>query len=122
MVNVMYGLATTKSERTLLKIAGATAVIAAVLSVVVPPQFNVNQGVRQKARQSSCLNNLKQLGMALRMYASENQDRYPVDGDPPTLAGSMKLLSNYIGTAKAVWCPSDWRLGARPASSLAEIT
>jgi hypothetical protein len=34
-------------------------------------------GAKEAARRIACLNNLRQLGMALRMYADENEDRFP---------------------------------------------
>ena len=43
------------------------------------------------------------------MYAdADSHHRCPTDGDPPTLVGSLRLLSNVVSSAKILHCPSDW--------------
>lgn len=48
--------------------------IIAILAALLLPSFSK---AKQKAQQTKCLNNLKQIGYAIEMYASEHQDRLP---------------------------------------------
>ena len=63
---------------------------------------------REKARRTACLNNLKQLGLGIAMYADGYNGRMPQDlASNPTLVGSYNLLSNVITSTKIFTCPSD---------------
>jgi prepilin-type processing-associated H-X9-DG protein len=54
------------------------------------------------------LSNLKQIGLAIAMYAdADRYHRCPMDGGPSTLVGSLRLLSNKVSNAKILCCPSD---------------
>ncbi|HVM61736.1 MAG TPA: DUF1559 domain-containing protein [Verrucomicrobiae bacterium] len=81
-----------------------TLLIIAILSAMLLPAL---MQPREKARRANCLSNLKQLGLAISMYAQENGGRCPADSSSPTLLGSLQLLSNSIGSVKILWCPSD---------------
>jgi prepilin-type processing-associated H-X9-DG protein len=45
-----------------------------------------------------------------------------MDSTNPTLVGSMRLLSNVLGTAKVLYCPSDKRPGARAEWDFKKLT
>ncbi|HWD94787.1 MAG TPA: hypothetical protein VG938_20830 [Verrucomicrobiae bacterium] len=45
-----------------------------------------------------CVNNLKQLGLAMRVWAGDNGDKYPT---------SLVVMSNELSTAKILICPGD---------------
>jgi hypothetical protein len=45
-----------------------------------------------------------------------------MDVNPPTLLGSMKLLSNLVSSAKILYCPSDHRRGTGPCDDFSELT
>jgi general secretion pathway protein G len=59
----------------LLVVIGILAVLAAIL-------FPVFSRAREKGRSAACASNLKQLGMALAMYASDYDGYYPWGVDP----------------------------------------
>ncbi|MDR3460235.1 MAG: hypothetical protein P4N60_22635 [Verrucomicrobiae bacterium] len=71
-----------------------------------------------RAKQLSCMNNLKQTGLAERVWAGDNHDKYPMEIST-TNGGTMELvdgpdawktflvMSNELGTPKVVFCPSD---------------
>ena len=51
-----------------------TVAIIAILAAMLLPALNK---ARMTARKAHCINNLKQLGLALESYAGDNQDWYP---------------------------------------------
>lgn len=96
-------------------------VILGLIAAALLPPLPAGGGSREKARRAVCMSNLKQLGLAIAMYAdSDPQHRCPTDGEPSMLIGSMQLLSNIISTARILSCPSDSR--ARPEIDLSKLT
>ena len=93
-------------------------VIVFVLWMLLIPQLGK---AREISRRVDCLAHLKQLGLAAAMYAETNQGRCPTDSKAPTLVGSWQLLSNYMGSATILICPSD-RRGFRAAEPLDVLT
>ncbi|MEP6664500.1 MAG: type II secretion system protein, partial [Verrucomicrobiota bacterium] len=64
----------------------------------------------------ACVNNLKQVGLSFRMYAGDNNDKYPMNistNDQPLILESTEvhqyfsLLQNELGTPKVLLCPND---------------
>jgi hypothetical protein len=53
---------------------------------------------REKAETIRCVNNMKQLGLAVRIWAGDNADRYPPD---------IVCMSNVMNTPKILVCPTD---------------
>ena len=58
---------------TLVELLVVVAIIGILASILLPGLVRA----REAARRVSCANNLRQLGMALRMYADEDNGRYP---------------------------------------------
>lgn len=63
-----------------------------------------------------CVNNLKQIGLAFRIYAGDNRDRYPINistNDEPVVNEAtpayqyLQLVQNELGTPKILVCLSD---------------
>jgi hypothetical protein len=69
-----------------------------------------------------CLSNLKQIGLAIAMYAQDNENRCPMDATTPTLVGSLRLLTNFVTAARVVHCPGDSRRQVRKMDDWAEVT
>lgn len=72
-------------------------VISIILILVgfIMPQIG---GAKAKARHAKCMNNLRVIGSALIMYASDHSGQFPGD--------LSDLYPNYIGDADVFDCPS----------------
>src|SRR5256712_9936832 len=51
-------------------------VVIAIIAILAAILFPVFAHAREKARQTSCLSNLKQLGAAMLMYAQDYDERF----------------------------------------------
>ncbi len=97
---------------TLIELLVVVAVIGLLAGLLLPA---LNQA-RDKARSARCLSNLRQIGMALTLYADEYEERYPytagtvlwggVDPDDGT-PGWMEVVAPRIRTVRAFRCPAD---------------
>lgn len=52
-------------------------VVIAIIAVLAAILFPVFAAARESARQTACLSNMRQLGMATRMYLQDYDDQYP---------------------------------------------
>ena len=65
---------------------------------------------RERARRIQCLNNLRQIGLAVKQYALDHEDRFPdnISGSDNTVTDHINLLSNALGNTAVIFkCPSD---------------
>jgi len=69
---------------TLVELLVVVAIIA-LLAAILVPVFGV---ARENARRTQCLNNMKQIGMALIQYAQDNDETLPLQGVPGTFVAS----------------------------------
>lgn len=60
-------------------------VVVAIVALLIAILFPVFASIRAKGRQTVCLSNLRQLGMATFQYAQDSDDYYPYGGDPADL-------------------------------------
>ncbi|MBT4820807.1 MAG: DUF1559 domain-containing protein, partial [Lentisphaerae bacterium] len=78
-----------------------TIAIIAILAALLLPALNQ---AREKTRRVSCMANLKNIGIAIRSYATSFEEQYP-NGD--NAAGLNKLVDqSYVKTTKLFLCPS----------------
>ena len=100
---------------TLIELLVVMAIIAILAALLLP----VLRSASEKGRQTDCLNNVKEVGMAVRMYAEDDADLLPVLPSPnpyPNGIGAFykQLVKGYLGlsgpaspTEEVFICPSD---------------
>jgi len=79
-------------------------VVIAIIAILAAILFPVFAKVREKARQTSCTSNLKQLGLAFMQYSQDNDEYLPAPGGSATLFswdtiqpdGSSPVLDPYL--------------------------
>ena len=91
---------------------GSLAFLGAALNILFIATFilpHPGGHSHESARRAACVNNLKQLGLALNLYASENKDRYPpIDSTKNNFMFEASLLyPEYLTNIAILACPSD---------------
>ncbi|MEI6503239.1 MAG: prepilin-type N-terminal cleavage/methylation domain-containing protein [Armatimonadota bacterium] len=95
----------TRSGFTLVELLVVVAIIAILAAILLP----VFAKAREKARQSSCLSNLRQFSTAILSYAQDYDDTLPL-GTTLDAAGARTLADlaqPYVGDTQIIICPSD---------------
>jgi competence protein ComGC len=98
-------------------------VIIAVIAILAAMLLPALASAKRKAQRINCVNNLKQDGLAFRIWEGDNGDKYPM-AVSTNKGGTMEyaedgnafrhfqVMSNELSTPKILICPADDRTAA----------
>jgi hypothetical protein len=118
--------------------SGALLLAPAAAAVAVPAAILLPALAKAKSRAQSiqCVNNMKQIGLAFRIWSSDNGDRFPfnvgtskggtlelcalgTDGFDQNSFRHFQIMSNELNTPKILVCPAD--PSRQPAPNFASL-
>ncbi len=94
-------------------------VVIAIIAILAAILFPVFAKARDKARQITCVSNVRQIGLGVLQYVQDYDEKFPfgydwgttkpppIQDDPNPQCGNKLQIDPYIKTGKVWYCPSD---------------
>lgn len=82
-------------------------VVIAIIAILAAILFPVFARARENARRTSCLSNLKQIGLGFAQYCSDYDGHYPPAWDTTANWGWAAMLQPYVKSNQLFQCPSE---------------
>lgn len=105
---------------TLIELLVVIAIIAILAALLLPALSRA----KAKGKQAACINNMRQIGLAMRMYADDNEGMLPTTTHGgATNASWIYQFSGYVGNVDRIrLCPADPKAEQRVAAKAASYT
>ncbi len=84
--------------------------VIAIIAILAAVLFPVYSRAREKGRETTCISNLHQIGLALKAYGNDWAHFFPLANNRPSQDGPPGLpdvLGSYTRSSKIFRCPSD---------------
>ena len=112
---------------TLIELLVVIAIIAILAALLLPAL----SGAKNKGKATQCINNLREIGVGLRLWANDNNEKFPwsvaavdggsgwlVDPMPDDWADNFRAASNELVTPRILVCPAHTTKSAPPGTPL----
>lgn len=121
LARIMLRMATLKSSRLCAYTIVELMVVIGIIGILVGLMLPTLKAARGRAIKSTCLSNLRQIGIAVQLYKDIHQNRFPQarymgdpflssDIDPPfrnTLHGVLEITPSDMTAGRIFKCPGD---------------
>lgn len=96
---------TTKSQKSAFTLIELLVVIA-IIAILAAILFPVFARARENARRTSCLSNIKQIGLGLIQYAQDYDETFPAARNTGTAISWRYMIQPYLKSTQVNSCPS----------------